>query len=50
LATLLDGPVEAAAERIRRFHEELGIGYITLTKTDGTSWETFGKLVAAVRD
>jgi alkanesulfonate monooxygenase SsuD/methylene tetrahydromethanopterin reductase-like flavin-dependent oxidoreductase (luciferase family) len=50
LATLLDGSVEAAAERIRRFHEDLGIGYITLTKTDGTSWETFGKLVAAIRD
>jgi alkanesulfonate monooxygenase SsuD/methylene tetrahydromethanopterin reductase-like flavin-dependent oxidoreductase (luciferase family) len=50
LATLLDGPVEAAAERIRRFHEELGIGYVTLTKTDGTSWETFAKLVAAIRD
>ena len=50
LATLLDGPVEAAAGRIRRFHEELGIGYVTLTKTDGTSWETFGKLVAAIRD
>ena len=49
LATLLDGPVEAAAERIRRFHEELGIGYVTLTKTDGTSWETFAKLVAAIR-
>jgi signal recognition particle GTPase len=50
LATLLDGPVEAAAERTRRFHEELGIGYVTLTKTDGTSWETFAKLIAAIRD
>ena len=39
-----------AAERIRRFHAELGIGYFTLTKTDGTSWETFAKLVAAIRE
>jgi probable F420-dependent oxidoreductase len=50
LATLLDGPVAVAAERIQRLHEELGIGYFTLTKTDGTSWDTLAKLVAAIRD
>ena len=50
LATLLEGSVAVAAERIRRFHAELGIGYFTLTKTDGTSWETFAKLVAAIRE
>jgi probable F420-dependent oxidoreductase len=49
LATLLDLPVSGAAERILQLHEELGIGYFTLNKTFGTSWETLERLVAAVK-
>lgn len=49
LATLLDGPVSAAAERIHRFRDELGITYFTLNYSPGASWESLGKLVAAVK-
>jgi probable F420-dependent oxidoreductase len=49
LTTLLDVPVSAAAERIQKLHEELGISYFTFNKTFGTSWETLAKLVAAVK-
>jgi probable F420-dependent oxidoreductase len=49
LTTLLDLPVSAAAERIQKLHEELGISYFTFNKTFGTSWETLAKLVAAVK-
>lgn len=49
LTTVLDGSVSAAAERVQRLHENLGITYFTFLKTDGTSWDTFGKLVAGVR-
>lgn len=48
-ATLLDGTVDQAAERIRRLHNDLGISYFTLNATPGTSWDTLEKLVAAVR-
>jgi probable F420-dependent oxidoreductase len=49
LTTLLDVPVAAAAERIQRLHEDLGISYFSFSKTPGTSWDTFGKLIAALR-
>ena len=35
MAILLDGPIEAAAERIARMHQELQISYFTFTITDG---------------
>jgi probable F420-dependent oxidoreductase len=49
LTTVLDGSVSAAVERIQRLHAELGISYFTFSKTPGTSWATFEKLVAALR-
>jgi probable F420-dependent oxidoreductase len=49
LTTVLDVPVSAAAERIQRLREELGITYFTLNKTDSTSWDTLEKLIAALR-
>jgi probable F420-dependent oxidoreductase len=49
LTTVLDGSVAAAVERIQRLHAELGISYFTFSKTPGTSWATFEKLVAALR-
>src|ERR1700722_3314567 len=49
LTTVLDVPVSAAAERLHRLHEELGISYFSLNKTAGTSWETLEKLISAVR-
>jgi hypothetical protein len=49
LTTVLDGSVPAAAERIQRLHENLGITSFSFLKTDGTSWNTFGKLVSALR-
>jgi probable F420-dependent oxidoreductase len=48
-ATLLTGPIEAAAERIRRYRDELGITYFTFHKTEATSWPTLQKLVEAVK-
>lgn len=49
LTTVLDVPVSAAAERIQRLHEELGISYFTLNKTAGTSWDSLQKLISALR-
>jgi hypothetical protein len=56
VATPVDGypagrPIEAAAERIARMHEELQIGYFTFTITDGTgvTWPTLEKLVARIK-
>ncbi|MCU1698135.1 MAG: Luciferase-like protein [Mycobacterium sp.] len=49
LTTVLDGSLSAAVERIQRLHAELGISYFTFSKTPGTSWATFEKLVAALR-
>jgi probable F420-dependent oxidoreductase len=49
LTTLLDVPVAAAAERVQRLHEDLGISYFSFSKTPGTSWDTFGKLIPALR-
>jgi probable F420-dependent oxidoreductase len=48
-ATLLTGPVDAAADRIRRYREDLGITYFTFHKTEATSWATLEKLVEALR-
>jgi probable F420-dependent oxidoreductase len=51
MAILLGGPIEAAAERIVRMHEELQISYFTFTITNGTgvSWPTLEKLVARIK-
>jgi probable F420-dependent oxidoreductase len=51
MATLLDGPIEAAAERIARMRQWLGISYFTFTITGGrgVSWPTLEKLVAMVK-
>jgi alkanesulfonate monooxygenase SsuD/methylene tetrahydromethanopterin reductase-like flavin-dependent oxidoreductase (luciferase family) len=51
MATLLDGPVEAAAERIARMHQQLGISYFTFTITGGpgVTWPTLEKLIASVQ-
>src|SRR5262249_259691 len=51
MAILLDGPIEAAAERIARMHHELHISYFTFTITDGTgvTWPTLEKLVARIK-
>jgi probable F420-dependent oxidoreductase len=48
MVTLLDGSVTAAAERIFRYHEELGIDYFTFHKTAATTWRTMEKLVDAI--
>jgi hypothetical protein len=48
MATLLDGPTTAAADRIRRFRH-LGISYFTFHKSAATSWTTLGELADAVR-
>jgi probable F420-dependent oxidoreductase len=48
-ATLLDGSVTEAADRVRRYRDDLGITYFTLHKTAATSWDTLGKLVDAIR-
>lgn len=52
MATLLDGPVEAAAERIARMHQELGISYFTFSTTGGRAitWPTLEKLIARVSE
>jgi hypothetical protein len=48
MATLLDGPLSIASDRIRRFHD-LGISYFTFHKCAATSWSTLAALIAAVR-
>jgi len=51
MAILLGGPIEAAAERIARMHQELQISYFTFTITDGigVTWPTLEKLVARIK-
>ncbi len=49
MATLLDGPTEAAAERIVRMHQNLGISYFALAITRGLTWPTLEKLAARVK-
>jgi alkanesulfonate monooxygenase SsuD/methylene tetrahydromethanopterin reductase-like flavin-dependent oxidoreductase (luciferase family) len=48
-ATLLDGSVGEAADRVRRYRDDIGISYFTFHKTEATSWETLRKLVDAIR-
>jgi hypothetical protein len=48
MATLLDGSLITASDRIRRFHD-LGISYFTFHKCAATSWNTLAALIAAVR-
>jgi probable F420-dependent oxidoreductase len=49
MVTLLNGSVAEAAERIRRFHHDLGISYFTFNKTAATSWHTLEQLVGALK-
>jgi probable F420-dependent oxidoreductase len=49
MATLLDGSVSAAADRVRHLHADLGISYLTLHKSAATSWRTLEQLVDAVK-
>jgi probable F420-dependent oxidoreductase len=51
LATLLDGPIEAAAERIARLQQDLGISYYTFSIGEGrgVTWPTLEKLLARVK-
>jgi probable F420-dependent oxidoreductase len=49
MVTLLDGSVPAAAQRVQRFHHDLGISYFTFHKTSATSWRTFEHLVDALK-
>lgn len=49
MVCLLDGSVPEAAERVRHFHDDLGISYFTFHKTPATSWRTYEKLVDALR-
>lgn len=49
---MLDGSVAAAAERIDRMRETLGISYFQfslITDSMSTSWDTLGKLLSAVK-
>ena len=48
-ATFLGGPPEAAADRIRAMHEELGITYFTFNLTPSVSWQSLEKIIAALR-
>lgn len=51
MATVLGGPVEAAAERIARMRHELGISYFTFSIGEGrgVKWPTLEKLIDRVR-
>jgi probable F420-dependent oxidoreductase len=49
MVCLLDGSVAAAADRIRHFHDDLGISYFTFHKTTATSWRSFEDLVDALK-
>jgi probable F420-dependent oxidoreductase len=51
MAILLDGPVEAAAERIARMYQELAISYFTFSIGEGrgVTWPTLEKLLARVK-
>jgi hypothetical protein len=52
MATVLDGPVTAAADRITRMREDLGITYFQfslITDSMSSSWGTLEKLLIAAR-
>jgi hypothetical protein len=52
MATVLDGSVTAAADRITRMREDLGISYFQfslITDSMSTSWDTLEKLLIAAR-
>ena len=49
MVCLLDGTVEAAAERIQHFHDDFGITYFTFHKSIATSWRTLEDLVDMLR-
>jgi hypothetical protein len=46
-ATLLDGTVSAAVDRVQRLRDEAKFSYFTFNKTEATSWDTFEKLISA---
>jgi probable F420-dependent oxidoreductase len=48
-ATLLDGTVAAAVDRIHRLRDDHNISYFTFNKTPATSWDTFEKLISGLK-
>jgi len=48
-ATLLDGTVSAAVDRVQKLRDEARFSYFTFTKTEATSWDTFEKLISALK-
>ncbi len=49
LATVLDGSVSAAVSRIRRYHQEFGISFVTLHMSAASSWSTMERIAVALR-
>jgi hypothetical protein len=47
-ATLLDGTV-SAVDRVQRLRDEAQFSYFTFSKTEATSWDTFEKLISALK-
>ena len=47
-ATLLDGTVSAAVDRVQRLREA-NFSYFTFHKTEATSWDTLAKLTSALK-
>jgi hypothetical protein len=48
-ATLLDGTVSAALDRVQILRDEAKFSYFTFNKTEATSWDTFEKLISALK-
>jgi len=48
-ATLLDGTVSAAVDRVQRLGDDAKFSYFTFNKTESTSWDTFEKLISALK-
>jgi hypothetical protein len=49
LATVLDGSIVSAVNRIRHFYQELGISFLTFHMSDATAWNTLEAIAAAVK-
>jgi probable F420-dependent oxidoreductase len=48
-ATLLDGTVSAAVDRVQRLRDDAKFSYFTFNKTESTSWDTFEKLISSLK-
>jgi hypothetical protein len=49
LATVLDGSIASAVDRVRHFYEELGISFLTFHMSDATAWNTLEAIASAVK-